>query len=81
MPIPELTSPTFQQDVLNMLQPKINVVLHQTTLQERLDLKQELSLMIIQTIQTKEFKKIPSFFELLEIEKITEENFKYILCD
>lgn len=78
MPIPELRSPSFQQEVLDMLQPKINVVLQQTTLQERLDLKQELFLIIIQAIQTKEFKKTPSFFELLEIEKITKDTFKYM---
>lgn len=65
-----LKSPAFQQEVLDMLQPKIHAVLHQTTPQERPDLKQEIYLMIIQTIQTKEFRKIPSFFELLESEKI-----------
>lgn len=65
-----LKSSAFQQEVLDMLQPKINAVLYQTTPQERLDLKQEIYLMIIQTIQTKEFRKMPSFFELLESEKI-----------
>lgn len=73
MPINELSelrSAAFQQEVLDMLQPKIKSVLHQTSFQNRLDLEQEISLMIIMTVQTKQFRKVPSFFELIESEKI-----------
>lgn len=71
----DLKSPSFQQEILDMLQPKINAVLYQTNSQERPDLKQEIYLTIIQIIQTKEFQKAPSFFELLEAEKTIENNF------
>lgn len=70
-----LKTSSFQQEILDMLQPKINAVLYQTSSQERPDLKQEIYLTIIQIIQTKEFQKAPSFFELLEAEKQTESNF------
>ncbi|MGE7989426.1 hypothetical protein [Lysinibacillus fusiformis] len=53
-----------------MLQPKIKSVLHQTSFQNRLDLEQEISLMIIRVVKTKQFRKVPSFFELIENEKI-----------
>lgn len=62
----------FQQEILEMLQPKIHAVLRQTHPQERDDLKQEIYLLIIQTIQTKKFKKAPSFFELIEAEKLAQ---------
>lgn len=77
MPIPDLNSTSFQQEILNILQPKINTVLYQTNAQERPDLKQELCLTIIQIIKTKKFQKAPSFFELLELEtkKPMESNF------
>lgn len=64
-----MNSPSFQQEVLDMLKPKIKAVLYQTNLQERLDLEQEIILMIITSIKTKEFRKAPSFFELIEDEK------------
>jgi len=73
MPINELSelrSAAFQQEVLDMLQPKIKSVLHQTSFQNRLDLEQEISLMIIRAVKTKQFRKVPSFFELIESEKI-----------
>ena len=69
MPLSELRSQAFQQEILNMLQPKIKSVLKQTNSQNRLDLEQEISLMIIKAIQTKSFQKAPSFFELVEAER------------
>ncbi|MGE7954954.1 hypothetical protein [Lysinibacillus xylanilyticus] len=71
MPTNELRSEAFQLEILNMLQPKIKSVLQQTDFQNRSDLEQELSLMIITTVQTKQFRKIPSFFELIETEQIS----------
>lgn len=68
MPMSELKNQAFQQEILNMLQPKIKSVLKQTNSQYRLDLEQEISLMIITAIQTKPFHKAPSFFELVEAE-------------
>lgn len=65
----ELKNRAFQQEILEMLRPKIKSVLTQTDLNNRSDLEQELSLMIIKVVKTKEFRKIPSFFELLESEK------------
>lgn len=69
MPLSELRNQAFQQEILNMLQPKIKSVLKQTDWQNRLDLEQEISLMIITAIKTKKFQKVPSFFELVESEK------------
>jgi len=69
MPMTELRSTAFQLEILDMLQPKIKSVLHQTSFQNRLDLEQEISLMVIMTVQTKQFRKVPSFFELIESEK------------
>ncbi len=66
----ELRSTAFQQEVLDMLQPKIKSVLHQTSFQNRTDLEQEISLLIIRVVKTKQFRKVPSFFELIENEKI-----------
>lgn len=71
----KLKNTSFQQEILNMLQPKIHTVLHQTHPQERDDLKQEIYLMIIQTIKSNQFQKAPSFFELLEAEKINLKTF------
>lgn len=67
----ELTNPAFQLEVLEMLKPKIKSVLTQTDFQHRCDLEQELLLMIVTAVQTKKFKKIPSFFELVESEKVS----------
>ena len=72
MPHLKTKNAPFQQEILDMLQPKIHAVLRQTHPQEREDLKQEIHLMIIHTIQTKKFKKAPSFFELVEIEKLNQ---------
>lgn len=73
MPINELSelrSVAFQQEVLNMLQPKIKSVLYQTSFQNRMDLELEISLMILRAVKTKELRKVPSFLELIESEKI-----------
>ena len=67
----ELQNEEFQQEVLDMLKPKIKSVLNQTDMQNREDLEQEICLMIIATIKEKEFKQLPTFFEFLEQEKIT----------
>lgn len=65
----ELRSDAFVKTVLDMLQPKIKSVLNQTDVKNREDLEQELSLMIIHVAKNKEFKKCPTFFELMEQEK------------
>ncbi|WP_341300662.1 hypothetical protein MHB44_20545 [Lysinibacillus sp. FSL H8-0500] len=70
MPMNELRNAAFQQEILDMLQPKIKSVLYQTSFQNRLDLEQEILLMIIRAVQTKQFRKAPSFFELMESEKL-----------
>lgn len=62
----ELRNEAFQQEVLDMLKPKIKSVLNQTDYKNREDLEQEISLMIILAVKEKQFKKIPTFFELLE---------------
>ncbi|WP_107943564.1 hypothetical protein [Metasolibacillus fluoroglycofenilyticus] len=72
MPNTKVNNTSFQQEILDMLQPKIHAVLRHTRPQERDDLKQEICLMIIQTIQTKRFKEAPSFFELVETEKLAQ---------
>lgn len=65
----ELKNPEFQLEVIEMLKPKIKSVLTQTDFQHRGDLEQELLLMVVTAVQTKKFKKVPSFFELIESEK------------
>lgn len=67
----ELKNEEFQQEVLDMLKPKIKSVLTQTDVQHREDLEQEICLMIIVAIKEKEFKQFPTFFEFLEQEKKT----------
>lgn len=62
----ELIDQEFQLDVIEMLTPKIKLVLKQTDLQNRDDLEQDIALMIIKAITEKEFKRFPGFFELLE---------------
>lgn len=67
----------FQQEVLDMLEPKIKSVLYQTTIQNREDLRQTIYLKIIEVLREKEFNKSPSFFELLRLEDyINLESFK-----
>lgn len=56
----------LEQEVIEMLSPKIKSLLRQTDFQNRDDLEQELILMVIKTIQEKEFNQLPSFFELME---------------
>lgn len=55
-------------EVIDILTPKIRKELCQTDIQNRKDLEQELILMIIETIQTKQFKTPPTFLELLDKE-------------
>lgn len=55
-------------EVIEILTPKIKKELYQTDVQNRKDLEQELLLMIIETIQTKQFKTPPTFLELIEKE-------------
>lgn len=64
----ELQNEVFQQEVLDMLKPKIKSVLNQTDIRYREDLEQEISLMVVHVIKEKEFKKITPFFELIEQE-------------
>lgn len=65
----ELRSEAFLKDVLDMLKPKIKSVLNQTDFKNREDLEQEIFLMIIRVAKNKEFKKCPTFFELMEQEQ------------
>ncbi len=62
----------FEQEVIELLTPKIKSVLRQTDWQNRKDLEQELILMVLSTIKRKEFKQLPSFFELMDKEKDTQ---------
>lgn len=62
----------FEQEVIELLTPKIKSVLRQTDCQNRKDLEQELILMVLTTIKRKEFKQLPSFFELMDKEKDTQ---------
>ena len=68
----DLRSEAFLKDILEMLKPKIKSVLNQTDFKYREDLEQEISLMIIRVAKNKEFKKFPTFFELIEQEKSIE---------
>lgn len=62
----------FEQEVIELLTPKIKSVLRQTDWQNRIDLEQELILMVLSTIKRKEIKQLPSFFELMDKEKDTQ---------
>jgi len=62
----------FEQEVIELLTPKIKSVLRQTDWQNRKDLEQELILMVLSTIKRKEIKQLPSFFELMDKEKDTQ---------
>lgn len=59
----------FEQEIIELLTPKIKSVLRQTDWQNQKDLEQELILMVLLTIKKKEFKQLPSFFELMDKEK------------
>lgn len=59
----------FEQEIIELLTPKIKSVLRQTDWQNQKDLEQELILMVLSTIKKKEFKQLPSFFELMDKEK------------
>ncbi|MCM3638709.1 hypothetical protein M3152_13465 [Sporosarcina luteola] len=63
---------TFQVEVLDMLKPKIKSILSQTHYQNRDDLEQEVSLMIIKKIKENTHPALPSIFELLEAERALE---------
>ncbi|GAB0171913.1 hypothetical protein LSPCS325_53500 [Lysinibacillus sp. CTST325] len=65
----ELIVQRFEEEVIEMLKPKIKSVLRQTNPQNREDLEQDLILMVLTAIKEKDFKQIPSFFELMEEEK------------
>lgn len=54
----------FEEEVLNMLTPKIKSVLRQTSVQNREDLEQELKLLVLQKMKSG-FNESPSFFELV----------------
>ncbi|MGE7844126.1 hypothetical protein ACQKNX_25580 [Lysinibacillus sp. NPDC093712] len=62
----------FEQEVIELLTPKIKAVLRQTNKQNQKDLEQELILIVLSTIKRKGFKQLPSFFELLDKEKNTQ---------
>ena len=61
---------TIEEEILNMLVPKIKSVLKQTHVQNRDDLEQELTLLILIKINSG-FREAPSFFELIKDETIT----------
>lgn len=54
----------FEQEIIELLTPKIKSVLRQTDWQNQKDLEQELILMVLSTIKKKEFKQLPSFLNL-----------------
>lgn len=55
----------FEEEILNMLSPKIKSVLKQTSVQNRDDLEQELKILVIKKINSG-FREVPSFFELIK---------------
>lgn len=59
----------FEQEVIDLLTPKIKSVLRQTDKQNRKDLEQDLILIVLSTIKRNEYKQLPSFFELMDKEK------------
>ncbi len=56
-------------ELLELLKPKIRKELMQTEKQNRADLEQEICLNILEDIKSKNFKDIPTFFELMEKER------------
>lgn len=56
------------EQVIVMLRPKIKAALYQTNFNERDDLEQELNLLVLNVLKKKQFKRMPTFFELLDIE-------------
>lgn len=55
-------------EILLLLKPKIKKVLRQSHQNNAEDLEQELSLLIVESLDKKKFDYIPTFFELLEKE-------------
>lgn len=60
---------TFQKEILQMLQPKINSILYETKIQDREDLRQEIHIAILKVLKEKDFQDPPSFFELIKTAK------------
>ena len=56
---------SFEEEVINLLTPKIKSVLRQTTHQNQEDLEHELILLILSKINTAYFSEGPSFFDLV----------------
>jgi hypothetical protein len=61
---------SFEEEVITMLTPKIKSVLRHTTQQNQDDLEQELILIILTTINKNNFSNSPSFFNILNNEKL-----------
>jgi len=58
----------LQEEIIDMLKPKIKSVLYQTHIKYREDLEQEIMLLIVTTLQNNKFQDVPTFFDLLEAE-------------
>lgn len=62
---------SFEEEVINLLTPKIKSVLRQTTHQNQGDLEQELILLMLSKINAGHFSETPSFFELIKEKSYT----------
>ena len=62
----ELMKSSFEEEIINLLTPKIKSVLRQTTYQNQGDLEQELILLMLSKIDAGHFSQAPSFFELVK---------------
>lgn len=56
---------SFEEEILNMLTPKIKSALRQTAAQNRDDLEQELYILILKKIRT-DANETPLFFDLID---------------
>ena len=56
-------------ELIELLKPKIKKELNQTNPKDRDDLEHEIILKILEELKTKEFRSIPTFFELVKNER------------
>lgn len=56
-------------EVIELMQPKIKKLLHQTAANNREDLEQKLNLVIIETMEKIKFNNMPSFSDLVKLDE------------
>ena len=64
-----MNDPISPKELLDILKPKIKKELQQTDIQNRDDLEQEIILEILEVLNKKKFKNLPTFFGLLQKER------------